>query len=133
MPDAEVTAPRGGAPQPAYGAAGARRFARDGIAYTWEEFVDDYGQLGQEYWDNASPANEVGEIVSAGDARQLAVNAADGGAPQPAVATADARRVPNQHGNQRPAAQLAMDAHGAPQLAAASGASQLAVIADGQA
>ena len=46
MPDAEVTAPRGGAPQPAHGAAGARRFARDGNAYTWEEFVEFYGLRG---------------------------------------------------------------------------------------
>ena len=133
MASAGSTAPPGGAPQPAYNAAGARRVALNGKPYTWDEFAEYYGHAAHEHWDKASPANEEGESVSAGDARQLAVHAADGGAPQPAVATADACRVPNQHGNQSLTAQFPRDAHAEPGAAASSDASQLAVVASDQA
>ena len=94
MASAGSTAPAGGAPQPAYNAAGARRVALNGKPYTWDEFAKYYGKAAHEHWDKASPADEEGESVSAGDARQLAVHAADGGAPQPGpAASSDASQL----------------------------------------
>ena len=94
MASAGSTAPPGGALQPAYNAAGARRVALDGKPYTWDEFVKYYGNAARECWDKASPADEESESVSAGDARQLAVHAADGGAPQPGpAASSDASQL----------------------------------------
>ena len=110
MASAGSTAPPGGALQPAYNAAGARRVALDGKPYTWDELVKYYGNAAHECWDKASPADEEGESVSAGDARQLALHAADGGAPQPA-------------------AQFPRDARAETGAAASSDVFQLAVIA----
>ena len=133
MHPAEAPAPRGGAPQPARGAAPERRVARDGRPYTWLEFATHYGSSAGQYWHQAPLADEARETANAGAARQVPAHAAEGGAPQPAQAAADAQSVPIHHGSASPAAQLAVDAHGAPQPAVASDAVQLAVIADGQA
>ena len=48
----EATA--GGAPQPAESTADARRIAWDGQAYTWPQFVEEYGDDAQRCWDEAT-------------------------------------------------------------------------------
>ena len=81
----------GGAPQPADSTAEARRIALDGQAYTWPEYVEEYGEDAQRYWDYAYDrsisrriALDVQHQQNDSDASQLAVNAY--GEPQPTAA-----------------------------------------------
>ena len=43
----------GGAPQPAGITIEARRIASDNILYTWQEFVEFYGDHAKRYWNEA--------------------------------------------------------------------------------
>jgi hypothetical protein len=73
----------GGAPQPAESTASVRRIAADGQAYTWEQFVEQYGTDAQRCWDEAYAGSMLRQSAFAGR----------GGAPQPAESTADVRRI----------------------------------------
>ena len=60
-----------------------RRLARDGIAYTKEEFLEEYGHQGHDFWANAPVATEHGPPLTAG--QQYPVQPRDAAAPQAAA------------------------------------------------
>ena len=60
-----------------------RRLARDGIAYTKEEFLEAYGRQGHDFWAYAPVATEHDAPLAAGE--QFPVQPRDAAAPQAAA------------------------------------------------
>ena len=61
-----------------------RRIAWDGIAYTWEEFFEEYGREASDFWADAPDAAERGAPLAAGNSGAATERTE---APQVAVAT----------------------------------------------
>ena len=102
----------GGAPQLAESAADARRIALDGQAYTWPQYVEAYGDDAQRCWDDALHGSNPRRFALDGQAYTWT---------QYVQAYGDHARRFWIDAYNRDASQLAANAHGEAQPAAAIG------------